>query len=718
MVDGQEYALDSILALQRIPHDSLEGRDALESIATSWLNTLNQSKWPRGLQYFENASYLVGNHLTRYYYTAEQGLGVHTFGISDRSPYDGLVAKVADNKLLRPTESVVGLLTETSPEPRVEPNSELPEDEDAAKIAELYIQLISEHPLRLADKRREAVMTALITGTAIAETEYRETGYPIEIPKTVRRKSANPFYDPREPEGPDNVREVEIEETDPSKTEVVMRKDMSLKIWTPFHIDVDPQATRVEDITWIARSTYEDVDWIKDTFDKKGPGYYPEGLEGLGPQNAGQHILYWWAKFQDILESPQYAQHGGGFTSNSVNFSGGYAPNQTLFSVVDVKPSRDFPRGRTLIFAGGKLCYAGDARAWSSEYPWRWHPYSFFSWFKLPGKFWGTPLLTELIPLQKKINAIDAIVHANRQYIGVGQWMIPKHAKMREGGPSGLPGENFTYTDAGPGSRAPEKVRNIPLPGELLTERADLIKSINEIAAAGVVDSNQVTGSAARARAMLDFFRQEKLRSKSPMISDYQMFLESIAQNLLIEAQLNLLEEDPELTQRLQMAAREHSSLSVQAFTGASLRDHHTVRIDISSDLRHSPEATEAKAMEFYQFSGGQLTPQEREAVTKAINLDKFIKNEEDASVKRARRMISRIVTGDVDTAFPMPRVDVARAMAPVFQNEILSDRFHDHPKDVKGKLMEMFDLYAQLAAEEAQRQMEQQIALAQAGVK
>jgi hypothetical protein len=714
---GNAFALDGLGSVQRIDHTTELGRSKLEHVVMGWLNDTNRSKWVRGLQHFENASFLLGNHLTRYFFSAEHGLGAHTFGDHDKTPYDTVVAKVADNQLIRPVETVVGLLTEQEPMPRVEPNSESVEDEDSALIGEMLIKLTFEKPLNMPMKLQESVLTACITGHAVAEVEYGKTGLPVEVPRLSNVKKRNPLFDPDK--DPADEEFIEVEEYRPGQTDIEIRKDILCRIWNHYHIDVDPAATNPEDLTWIIRSNYEDIDFIREEFGRDEEGFFPENLSSLKQQNVTHHILYWWSRFQDILETPQYFFQTGGFTPGTRYLPGGHAPNQTLFSVMDVRPSIQYPRGRTLIFAGGKLIYAGDARAWSTKYSWRWHPYAFFPWFKLPGKFWGVPLLSFQVPLQKKINAIDAQVHANRQYISIGQWMIPRHSKIAEGKFSALHGEQFTYLDTAGGNK-PEKIPNVPLSPELLAERAQLVQSIENLAASGAIDQKGIGPSAARAGVMLDFLRQEKLRSKSPLFRNLEKYLETICQNILIEFQLNLIEEDPVLTARLQRASRDADSITIRNFVGASLRDHHSVVIDISSELMHTPEAREARVMEYLQYAAGLqfLNPEERAAVRKSTGIDKFMKNEENAAVRRARRMVSRIVKGEVDVFRPMKGIDIPSSMAPVFRRACLESKFEEYTEEIKAVLMAAYDFYAGLVSEEQRAMMETQKEMAAAGVK
>jgi hypothetical protein len=704
----RQISTDSLRAIATLSHEDQAEREQLESAVVTWHTRLEEAKWPAALQIFENASYLLGNHYTRYFYDPTNGFGYQQFSASDKSKYDSIIAKCADNQLIRPTETVVGMLTEARPEPRVEPNSEDPADEDAAALGELFLQTTFEYPIRMPALRREAAMMAALCGMVAAETEYGPTGDPVEVPKFKVVKKKNLFYDPKDPEmGPEH-----IEEQVPDGHDVESRWDFMCRLYTLMNLAWDPTATREQDLGWISRTTYEDIDWIRENFDKKEDGYYPENLGAIETQDCSRHTLFWWTKFQDILEAPQHSVSGG-MSPSAYLTTNGQAPNQVPFTVVDVRPSRAYPRGRTLILAGGKLIYCSPkefgSRAWSEKYPNRWHGYAFFHWFKLPGRFRGVPLLSFLVPLQKKINAIDAIVHANRQHIGVGQWLIPKQAKLAEGRISAFHGEHYTYV-AVPGIPAPERIQNHGLPQDLLIERSELIRSIEGIAASGVVDTKDVSASAARSGAMLDFLRSEKLRSKAPTIQAYEEFLEAIGQNLLIECQLHLVEDSPDITARLRQAARGHSSLTVQTFTGASLRDHHSVRIDIASELRHSQEAMRQAAIEFLQARQGQATPAEINAVMRALRLDKFVKSEQDASISRARRMISRLKAGMLEAFLPMEGIDDPAAMAPEFQREILSDTFLDQPEEVQKIMLVAFDHYSGLAAQAAAAMREQML--------
>lgn len=690
---------DSLLALQTLRHDDESERRMLETAAQRAIEEAEEAKWPRALQWFENVSYLCGNHRTRFY-RSRDGLGTHTFGIDDTSPYDSAIAQVADNRLVRPYETVIGMLTQTRPRPRVTPASTNILDEDAARIGELLIELLFENPMRMTEQRAELASVAMICGSAFAETEYAESDIP-----TVGRKIAA-----RRRKSVDGTRQTTLVDAGEA---ALPRMEMQSRVWTPFHLSADPRATSERDAIYFIRSTYADIEEVREQYTRDDPGYYEPAAAALATSSAAMYPLYWWSRFQDVIDSPQWWSGSGlGMRRWMRNTT---PRHQTLLSTIDVRPSRAFPRGRTLVVAGGQLLYCGDARAWSSLYPWRWHLYSFFHWMRVPGRFLGVPLLSLLVPLQKRINRVDHLVQANREHMSIGQWKYARQSRVTEGQITGIPGQHIQY-QAVPGVAEPHKVEHAPLPPELLVERSDLLQAIDVLSASGIIGAD-LASSAARAGVIFDFLREERMRSKGPMLASFEQMLESIAQNVLIETQLGLLREDGELSRRLSVAAASRGLVAIESFTGASLRDHHAVRIDITSELREAPEARREMAAQALQILGGSGGPAQTTALLRAMGLGEFLVDERSRAVERARRLIATISSGDYmvgpEAESPdirlaaaarglMPGIDPPAIMAPVFAELILSDPFRDLEPDAKGHIIALYDILRALAQEEA----------------
>lgn len=697
--------------------------DDPEEIRSAFQHQLENNdtvKWPLALQCFENFSFLLGNHLTSFYFNSAAGFGIHQFGqgSSDENGYDALLAKSADNQLIGSVEGLQSMLTISEPEPRVKPKSDDPYDIDAALVSEALIEEVWERPLRMDQITADLATLGAVCPYGAIEIEYGDAGYPLTRPGTKVEKRLD--FDTGE--------EFDAEIPDPDNPETFPAKDFVARLWSYFHLTADPQATNPEDMTWILRRSFVDKSWAQEMYDgKSGSHYTGADLTHLEPQSARraqESILYWWGRIQDILPTPHH-YHSGGFSPSRLKYEGGMQKDQLSLSVLDVKPSNQFPRGRTLIFLEETMVWDGPARAWTEKYPWRWHPYAFWSWFRTPGRFDGVAMLTQLIPLQKKINAIDALTHAWRQLTSLGQWMVPNHSNIPDGWFTGVPGLIVPYDDI-PGMSKPERVQNQPLPQEFWMERNLLVQGIQRISGTGAGGDSSVAPSALRTGAQMQHMERLRLQGKTPMMKGFQQCLEICAQNILIEGQRHLAAGDEELRARVIAAAQEKGVAAVENFIDAGLRDHHAVRIDIISAQLNTPEARKQTAMEYFQASQGQLPPHEREAVMRDLQLDKYAKSEEHESVKFARRFIGDLARGNINLPegmiqpetmqdYLMLGIAKAGAMLPVFTNYALSQRFHELEDKAKEALLAAIGLLRETVEMEMQQALQWQAGLAKA---
>ena len=78
-----------------------------------------------------------------------------------------------------------------------------------------------------------------------------------------------------------------------------------------------------------------------------------------------------------------------------------------------------FPEGRTIMVIGDKAMHIGPLE----EYLEGKLPYRHIRYRVLPGEFWGLSPLQPAIPLQKRLNAIDSAIVANRKQNINPQWI-------------------------------------------------------------------------------------------------------------------------------------------------------------------------------------------------------------------------------------------------------------------------------------------------------
>jgi hypothetical protein len=304
----------------------------------------------------------------------------------------------------------------------------------------------------------------------------------------------------------------------------------------------------------------------------------------------------------------------------------------------------------------------------------------------------------------------------------LGQWLIPRQSKVKDGEMSGHPGVEVRYNASSTGAK-PEKIAHAPLPAELLAERGLCERSIELIAGPAGIMGEEGMGSGVRATGMLDILKKNAMQAKTNFFQGLEESMESVGQNILIEVSINVAKNDEQMTNRVRAAAREHSIAAVKSFVGRDLRDNVFVKIDIASRLLRTVEAEREQLMQFFQYSQGKLEPTERAVFTEMMGWEKFSKKE-GPDYQRARKMVSRIAQGDLNALRPINGVDNPVIFQEVIREELLGDQVNDYSQPVIDKLMQAFEIYSQMAQAQMQAQQQGQIALtaelarAQDGVK
>jgi hypothetical protein len=643
------------------------------------MNQARERKWSRALQWFRNAAFLAGQHHDTFKYKQGGTFTQDTVVIPPRMQ-DVMSPHMVDNHVLRIAQANIAELTGMNPFPVVDPASLSPDDQDLAKIGELILNVLWEAPLRVPEKLRVLVAYLEICGTAAAETYFSELNSVEERMKLELREIPNLISGKTVQDWVESV----------DKTEWTYKQGLRLNIWSGFHLDVNPDATSDPDtLTWVCRTTFEDVELMKRMFDRDEKNYHPDALKGLGPSEYSDDALWHWEQLKDLVDSPT-SDTPVTLERNSRRSLAGC----TRVRMIDTRPNLEAPMGRTIVSVGGKVVYAGPSRSWSQAYPERWTPMRIARWWTLPGRFEGIPLISPLIPLQKRVNALDCLIRINRQHMGVGAWLLPKACKVPEGLIGPFNGQNITY-NFGPRGEKPERVPFLPLTADIWEERAGCVSSMERLG--GIASSQLSTAtspSALRAGVMLDFAQRQALQSKSAVLLDFEAFVGGLAQDILQEVARNM-GDDPELLRRVSVAARELGDLAIERYTTLDLRDNVRVKIDLRSQMLQTPEAKKEAAATFLQFAGQGMSPVERAKVATIMGLDE-IESQASAQWKRARRMVERVLQGDVSAAVALEGVDDPGLFGEVVRDAMLSERATTAPMEVKRALQSLMDAYSE----------------------
>lgn len=700
-LDSMEDRVDSPnpYAITVLSCDSEEDRGKLRQALQELVDRNDHEYWPRALQNFQNVAFVLGNHFTL--------LNWNGSVLSSTSPSttDGLarnpalhVPKTVANHCIRPYEATISLFNEIKPYPTVNPRSDDPVDEDAASLAEVVVETVWEN-IRMPQKLRQLTAELALTGTAALEVNFEENEA-FQLPKPTLEESS-------------------IDDIIGEEETMAPAKQLRATVWSAFQLIPDPHATADPD-SWnfIGTQSFVDRDWVMEAYNRDEPGYYPEHLEAMSKGEGAQCPLAWHEKIRGLLDIPsemipQITTRFGGDTQNPVS------PNDVLLRVFDVKPNRLYPKGRTIVFAGGQLIYCSPteigSRAWSEKYPERWTNIVPFTYWSIPGRFWGTALLSEIVPMQRRINAIDALVMANRGFMALGTMLVPNTARLPDNFIGSAPGQIITYKVSTSGAK-PEMLEHKSLPAELLEERAILVDEIQRISGVNdMLTGNAPTQPNMRSNEMLETIRKAALQSKGSIFSSFEENLQIFARNMLIEISQNL--EDPEhpLSIQIAMAARNHSSMAIDRFVGADLHDNVQVKFDIASALLKSPEQKAQKAAELLQYGGqlGMIGPQELRNIAQAMGVEEMLAGN-NLHIQKVRRMISLIKQGMVQAVgLVIEGVEDPALSAEVVRAELLRPSFMDLAPEIQKALLDLFQIYQEQQAKRVAQMAQIQAAMA-----
>ncbi len=156
-------------------------------------------------------------------------------------------------------------------------------------------------------------------------------------------------------------------------------------------------------------------------------------------------------------------------------------------------PTEQYPEGRLITVAGGKLLYAGELPYINGENKVRGYPFVKQESFPVAGNFFGSSVIERLIPVQRAYNAVKNRKHEFLNRLSMGVMTVEDGSvdvdDLAEEGLS--PGKILVYRQ---GSKAPEIMSDMTMPDDFNEEENKLLNEF--VIVSGVSD---VTSSASNA---------------------------------------------------------------------------------------------------------------------------------------------------------------------------------------------------------------------------
>lgn len=570
------------------------------------------------------------------------------------------------NYVLNAVKTVVSQLTKQKPQGKVRPNSQSPKDIAAAKVGDLILDVKHEE-LREDEKTQEKAYWGVICGTVwkkifwngattkviripkmegVIENVLDEQGQPIaqqnEAGESLMNEAGAPQFRTQEVE-----RQATDEKGEPAFDEFDVG-DIDDSIIPPFNIAVPLQARSPLEMDWIMEYSVQKIEWIKKMYGRTGDGYTGEA-ENVTEEKDLSTVM----QLEYRLRTLTGRRSGGQYSTGSAGFLN--LKNSAVLKEWYGIPTKDHPKGRMIVVANGKTIYAGDSPYYEDGYSDSWNPYVDWRFELVPGRIWGKGLVEEMIPLNRRINAIDSLIILNRRTMAISQWLIPEGSGVPNGYINGRPGLNIPYRPVGANGAKPEKVKAEGLPQQVLLERDQAVKDLKRIGMTqDVLEGTNPTG--VKTAYQLEQLLENALASMGATFQRWEKSIEREETKKLLLISKRYKEPRAEFGKKLKAINKDVTDIELEMFLGEDLRDNVNVRIEPNSSIPRSKAGENAVIRELVQ---GKVLDVVTNAVNKREFLDKMgIKGfdyESSPDVKRAQWENSIIEEGDTQNLIVKP---------------------------------------------------------------
>jgi hypothetical protein len=647
----------------------------------------------RGLEYRikEACHFLGGDQWIRY---------VESKGRFTKAALEDWQPKPVTNKLVKPFDRLLNMLTQGNPLPRITPSTQDQSDVEAAFAAQRSLHSEFRRLETLPRLLVPAAATLLLTGNVFLTRAWNaKAGDRRKIARrnTIRRERTVEISScPRcqYKTGP------EVSPTACPVCQTPMQQDRASELdqyGTPLY-DTREEYEKGED----GRPIYDEI-----TLGQLEEGYlsplhfYPlpckniyqcrgaieidpldvDTLKGLFGSKAGSIG----AEDLEIQSSLWPTWTGGGLNDLAQDDR-----DRVMLKIFRYVPDRRFKNGLLLMVAGGKVMHKGDLDSCDGTLA----PgiYSHIKWREIPGLFWGGSMFTDAIPKQKQINAIDAHVVVNRKTMISPQWTVPQGAGISQ--IDGRPALIIPYNPMSTGGHKPERVPGMPLPPQVVQERQMAAAEIDEIVGAEEIDVSRADSADA-----LNMLVEQKVQRFGPQLI---LWRAGLAEHE--KAKLQLIHKYW-TEKRLVRVLGDNQTTEAFHFQGADFHGAQDMTVTVAAGQEFSAAFRKSQIKELYAIGvlGDQQRPEIKGKLLEALQVEGF-ETEYVLDAKKARRVLMALIEGR-EPAPALP-IDNHSIQYSIFKNYMLTAEFEQLPPTKQQAILQRSQLHQQAMQQEQQAAM------------
>ena len=505
--------------------------------------------WDENIHFVEGNQHLYFNEVT------------NRFEKQDTNKFNKYIPRPVTNYIMPIKQTMVSILTKNKPQASVMENSDTAVDINKAKLSDILLDAKWEMDNE-GEKMAIVSDMAVQIGTVYRKDYWDTTGF------------------------------ASVEGAEGKK---IPMGETAVSVLSPFEVIPDTQnAIRdIDDGNFVLEATVHPVQYVKDTYDSEGEGYTGLAKEVCEDKNISMTL--------------QYLQRLKSSTGQEVADDNGQLDNHVVKIEAYIRPTRKYKKGLMIIVAGEKVLYL-DKCKYTYDNGENWHPYTMFRYQRHPFRHHGMSLVEHLVPVQKRINAIDALIILNRMTNASPQWKVPIGCLTPGFYISGQPNLMIPYK---PGiGNGPEKIPGAALDSSVYRERSEAVTNLHMIAGDNEVLQGQKPAGVNTASG-LNILLEQSFSKFSPLIQDWERFIEKCQTKKLNLCRKFYKEPRNDLVRRMKAINKENTRVMIDDyFTGKTLGDNIQVRVEAGSSLPRSKVVEQSKLQELAGLGVfGQLDP-------------------------------------------------------------------------------------------------------------
>ncbi len=353
----------------------------------------------------------------------------------------------------------------------------------------------------------------------------------------------------------------------------------------PFNVHVPTLGVTLKRKKWVGIKTLQYKEYVEDTH-----GILLKGGTSIANSNQTDYqkqLLQMVANVSTWLGQ-------GGVTSDMATMR---KEDLVVFQEVEYAPTKDYPEGRYAAAVGGQVVKREERMPLPKSKEGKWsYTVDHFIYNRVPGSFWPTGSVEDLISPQNTINEVDQALAKNRKSLGRPMVLTPAELTLRRLSEKSQDLLAIEYDGRTTGGSKPQLLSGVPYPHQVLEERSLQMEVAQN---AGGNPKNILAGKAPFAGApgiAIDMLRETAEQSHNPDVARYYRTWQKVDRKRLVIVGATFTD-----TRMLKIPGK-GNQVTVKAFKGASLMGNTDVRLELDSGLSFTNAGKNQFLMQLLQY--------------------------------------------------------------------------------------------------------------------